>query len=196
VQFWQRVPEWRQRTGLLYLSYQSGAHRQAALSPPSAPFSPHNHLHTQNTPATSNMFNNRAPIQPALIASFIPIYFCHSVDLRDRTVESEGTPSGPRLLVSIPSPQSFLLSSITAGNFNQMTCDRGIKYPCDWQPLCLQLWMQRGRRHREDPDRWLMLCPSINQQTHRRIGAGEAVSRQSIGTGPTGRVGPRQTGKH
>lgn len=138
VQFWQYGPEERQRTGLFYLSYQSGAHWQAAQSPPSAPFLPHNRLDTQkNTATTSNVFNNRASLQPALIASFIPIYFCHPDNLRDRTVESKGTPSGLRLLVSIPSPQSFLLSSITGGDFNQMTCDRAIKYPCDWQPACL-----------------------------------------------------------
>lgn len=131
VQLWQRGPELWQRTGLLYLFYQSGAHRQAAHFPPSAPFAPHNHLDTQNTPTTSNVFNNRASIQPALIASFIPIYFCHPDNLRDCTVESKGTASGLRLLVSILSRQSFLLSSITGGDFNQMTCDRGIKYPCD-----------------------------------------------------------------
>lgn len=151
VQFWQRGPEEMQRTGLFYLSYQCGAHRQAAHSPPSAPFLPHNHLDTQNTPTTSNMFNNHPSLQPALIASFIPIYFCHLDNLRDCTVESGGAPSGLRPLVSILSWQSFLLSSISGGDFNQMTSDRGIKYLCDWQPACLWLRMQRGWRQTRRP---------------------------------------------
>lgn len=87
--------------------------------------------HTKKTPTTSIVFNNRASPQPALIASFIPIYFCHPDNLRERPVESGGTPLGLRLLVSILSRQSFLLSSITGGDFNQMTCDGGIKYPRD-----------------------------------------------------------------
>lgn len=50
-----------QDRGLLYLPYQSGAQRQAARSPPPAPpSSQHNHLDTQSTQSTSNMFHNRA----------------------------------------------------------------------------------------------------------------------------------------
>lgn len=77
-----------------YLSYQADAHQQAALL--SAPFVLHNHLDTWNKLTSSNVCNNRASLQPALIASFIPIYFCHPDDLRDHTVESERTASGLR----------------------------------------------------------------------------------------------------
>lgn len=120
--------------GLLYLPYQSAAQRQAARSPPPpAPSPQHNHLdtHRAHSPPQTR-FITVHQLHPTLIASFIPIYFCHPGDLCICTVEAGGSGwRAPRLLVSIQPRQFLLLSSITAGHFNQMTCNRGIKYPCD-----------------------------------------------------------------
>ena len=47
-----------------YLSYQFGAYKLAAYFSPSVPFFLHNHLNTQKTPTTSDVFNNHVYSNP------------------------------------------------------------------------------------------------------------------------------------